>query len=536
MLQSWISRIAFSACGLLLLPSCGSDSDGPSGGSGGGGEAGSKGGAAVDPKPGCTPASAEDRPDDEFADTDCDGIDGSVKAAVFVSPTGSDEGSGAPTDPVETLQKAVDLASAAGKYVIACNGSYVAPVKMSGAGASIYGGYDCAKAWKRVTDRASIAPVSGIPLTVENVDQELRLERLVLRAPPGLDERDSSSVAAVVVDSTVHFSRVELETQDGRDGYSGAPASHPFVSPPSAGNAPSVFTGTCATTSTHADCAKQAAGGDNAVFNVCANGAQTRGGAGGKGGNYKLNVAYGSGLASSDGTPAGMPGAPGPEGSPGMPARRGVGTIEDNRYVASNAGDPGGYGQTGKSGGGGRGGESFCSMTLDGGCNSTSYYLGGGGGQGGYGGCGGIGGNSGGAGGASIGLIAVNSRVTLEWSVVTTGNGGSGGAPSAGESGRPGQSPGAGAKGGKEQGASTAIASIGRNGAPGGNGGAGGPGGPGGGGPSLGVLFVGTAPTLQETTITLGNPGRGGTGLVGAPGVDGVAQETLDLASIGSDS
>ena len=38
----------------------------------------------------CTPTGATDVPDDQFRDTNCDGIDGDVASAVFVAPDGDD--------------------------------------------------------------------------------------------------------------------------------------------------------------------------------------------------------------------------------------------------------------------------------------------------------------------------------------------------------------------------------------------------------------------------------------------------------------
>ena len=59
----------------------------------------------VDPDGGlpvCVPDGNVDEPDEEFADTDCDGINGEALRAVFVSPQGSDAASGDMASPVQS--------------------------------------------------------------------------------------------------------------------------------------------------------------------------------------------------------------------------------------------------------------------------------------------------------------------------------------------------------------------------------------------------------------------------------------------------
>ena len=77
------------------------------------------------------------------------------------------------------------------------------------------------------------------------------------------------------------------------------------------------------------------------------------------------------------------------------------------------------------------------------------------------------------------------------------------------------------------------------NGGPGGRGGTGGASGGGAGGHSLGIAYVGDAPTQDDVTITVGTAGSGGLGggtdipdeLKGGAGDDGVAGETLAFES-----
>src|SRR3954471_17096986 len=50
---------------------------------------------------------APDKPDLAFEDTNCDGIDGDVAKAVFVSPQGNDNGTGTKANPLQTLAAAI---------------------------------------------------------------------------------------------------------------------------------------------------------------------------------------------------------------------------------------------------------------------------------------------------------------------------------------------------------------------------------------------------------------------------------------------
>src|SRR5512141_464745 len=68
---------------------------------------GSAGAAGAAGRASCTPTGADD-PDDAFADTDCDGIDGDKTKAIFVGPSGNDSAPGTIEEPVRSLAKAVE--------------------------------------------------------------------------------------------------------------------------------------------------------------------------------------------------------------------------------------------------------------------------------------------------------------------------------------------------------------------------------------------------------------------------------------------
>jgi hypothetical protein len=77
----------------------------------------------------CEPAAPDDSidsPDDLALDTDCDGIDGTLTRAVFVSSGGADAGDGTATFPVRTLAQAMVLATADRDQILLDAGLYEA--------------------------------------------------------------------------------------------------------------------------------------------------------------------------------------------------------------------------------------------------------------------------------------------------------------------------------------------------------------------------------------------------------------------------
>src|SRR5262249_8828566 len=128
----------------------------------------------------CTPTANADEPDDAFTDSNCDGLDGDVAKAIFVAPTGVADGDGSATKPVNAIARGVELARAARKDVYLCTGEYPENVLLEGTGVRVFGGYDCANAWKRVTDESKIAPNRGIPVTVRGIADAVVLDHVRL--------------------------------------------------------------------------------------------------------------------------------------------------------------------------------------------------------------------------------------------------------------------------------------------------------------------------------------------------------------------
>ncbi len=61
--------------------------------------------------PRCTPTGV-DRPDLRFVDSNCDGIDGDARTAVFVAPNGKNGAPGTPAQPLRTISAAPVVANA----------------------------------------------------------------------------------------------------------------------------------------------------------------------------------------------------------------------------------------------------------------------------------------------------------------------------------------------------------------------------------------------------------------------------------------
>jgi hypothetical protein len=452
----------------------------------------------------CVPKAGLDEPDDDFKDTNCDGIDGDASAAIFVAPTGSDLNAGTIDSPVRTLRRAIETATKSAKAVYVCSAEYAESVEFDRVGVSLYGGYDCTNGWKRRPDRAIVKPPSGLPLVVSGVSSPIVIEWLAFRAADAKTPGESSIAASVFDSTSVRFAHVEFTAGNGADGVDGGSPDAPFVAPIDAQRGEDVVDAQdCSTTgrgkgpqpSGGTGCAATPAGGRSALAR-CPDGAVIWGGPGGAGGNFALDMAPGEGLTGfPEGTDLdGHPGAAGKQGFGGS----GFGKIEKGRYLATS-GRRGWPGRPGAAGRGGRGGES----TAGGGSPAARYLVGGGGGQGGFPGCGGFGGQPGSGGGASIAIIVDGSQMTLDRSLLVTGRGGRGGA---GGDGSPGHT---GATGGLFGFGSQSYAN-GMSGGHGGDGGDGGAGGPGGGGPSIGVVFRGAPPVITAANFSSGAPGAGG--------------------------
>jgi len=548
------------------------------------GEAGSSGGAAegepeTPERPEvCVPSAAGDTPDAEGADTDCDGIDGSVSDSVFVSPRGSDAAAGTLAAPVATLATALQRAVETSRHhVLICTGRYEENLLLQGEHVvSLHGGYDCST-WARTAEHPVIAPNTGVALRIEGASSAVVVSELDLVAPNATAPGGSAEAVQVLQSGDVAFQRCTVRAGDGAAGLDAA-APKTQTSAPARAGAPGGSAipradGTMGCALSEGDvgtarCKTVFTGGEDSLVVTCADGTKVHPGYGGDGALFRWEAVRVEPTFGLTGAPGYGPGSDF-GGQPGAVGGN-FGAWGAAGYVPSNDGGAGKMGKPGASGNGGMGGQS-CMVRDSSGVGDPSFsyvctadavwglapwndlsvapgigrsvtmYPGTGGGQGGWGGCGGYGGLGGKGGGASLAMVVSDSRVTLTQCVVTAGRGGRGGAPSAGSKGQPG---GKGGAGGKVVPAGAAALPIypgnpdltallsGKPGQDGSSGYAGGPGGPGGGGPSVALLWKGTAPVVDELTmvhLTFEGGGEGGSSLASAPGTRGLEGAMLEL-------
>jgi hypothetical protein len=534
----------------------------------------------------CTPPAKTDVPDGNFADENCDGIDGTVTDGVFVatpSHGGLDSDTcGTSGDPCATISKGARRALLGGKHTVFVQaGTYAETVVMTD-GVSIYGGYDTT--WQRAdrTRPGHEVTIVGQLYTddLNGADQYVavaahQLTKMTILADVTLSGANAmgssqrsgrSSYGVQAFSANLRIERVTINAGAGAPGATGAlgmDAPNPFVADgmggKTGGNA-SQGVSCCDTTSA-------GAGGDPGT-NTCADhgGDDPTPGKGGKGGTKDSNCPWydlcaGDATDGIDGSAAkvaaadmygyggthgvahaangddlcsvGGPGGAGliTNGAPGMGGVAGGRIL--NGYWYAFPGQDGGVGKNGGGGGGG-GGSS--------GCDSGTDSYGAGGGGGGAGGCAALTGGGGGeGGGGSFGVFAVQSTLVLRDVIVQQGSAGKGG--DGGNGGR-GQSGGGGAAGGMPAGGSK----DGGAGGKGGHGGHGAGGGGGAGGVSFGLFTSqSTVDRDASTVINVGSisvaPGGGPgasapnapieerDGNPGTPGAQGANGTTYDCAA-----
>ena len=406
--------------------------------------------------------------------------------------------------PVATLGKAVQLAAGKG-YIYACTETFAENLTLA-AGLKLYGGLDCNQEWLYSGSGGTptvIAPAAGVPLVLTSSADGVRLRGFQFVAPPGGAPGDSS-IAVVATGVTGVIESSALIAGDAPPGGEGNDAS-----PEPIGTTPDGNSGGDA-------CTASSMVGAFGFTNDCGDSIGGTGGVGGAivgesgaPGGPILGAEGGAGDTGSGWTCAanGGEGHNGDAAADGLPGKSGaaLGKLAADGYRGAD----GGNGESGKpgQGGGGGGGRS--------GPQCAAGKVGAGGGSGGPGGCGGKGGGGGRAGGSSVGLLSLASSLTLLDVVVITGKGGTGGR---GGMGQPGGSGGKGGSGGNGS-------LPGCTGGEGGRGGNGGTGGGGRGGHSIGIAHGGAPPLVKGGSITVGDPGSGGTSLGGNAGADGAVEK-----------
>lgn len=445
-----------------------------------------------------------DEPDLGFVDANCDGIDGDVRAAVFVSANGDDGAAGSRLGPVHTITRGIELAKELKlSEVYVASGVYDEVVTVQ-PGISLYGGYD-PDTWQRSASR--VTKIEGVEsadgstaVVAPEVSAPTTLQLLTIEAPDahmqdGAGHGHSAYAVQVlggtdtltIIGSTLVAGR-GASGADGMTGRSGMAGDAGAISFPGQG-----------------PCAYGGGRGSDPISSIEAqSGEGPHGGAGGADG--------------VDGSPPAA-GETGSQGGAGAPGRPGAPIQSDSLFlVADGSYEPadgfgGGGGLPGSGGGGGGAGGSRQPETV-----APS------GGGGGAGGCAGAGGGGGMGGGGSFALWLANGHVALQATTLRTAGGGTGGAGGGGGMG------GAGGTGGPgEAGRLKPRAAMGGNGGNGGRGGDGGGGSAGAGGASIGLVVLDGSSVSRGSGVTfdVGPGGVGGiggdSGAAGTPGADGLA-------------
>ncbi len=411
-----------------------------------------------------------DVPDLDYLDTNCDGIDGNIARAVFVSTSGSSTNPGTMDEPLSDVNMAIQVAAADPDkdHVYVSEGSYPGLITLVG-GVSVFGGYSQADGWRRsnayVTTFSVGGSVSGNQVGVlgANLGSPILVGGVTIAtaaAPTNghnygilLQNSDGVTLEGVTVVAGVGGASTSGST--GPSGSAGSRGSN--------GGSPTYTSGGSGGSGAFAG-GKGGTGGDLNPFGTNgSNGAGPNGGPGGPGGGIGGN----GGSGGNGGN--GAAGSAGPRGT-------NTGLVVGGWWLSNGNGSTGGAGAGGSGGGGGGGG-------------GITFLQGGGGGGGGGGGFGGSGGIGGIAGGSSFALFLSASSVSVKSSHLSSGagrNGGSGGA--------------------------------------GGNGGNGGAGAGGGGGHSYAILADAlSSVSIMSTTLSTSTAGSGGTSPGGVNGLNGEA-------------
>ena len=513
----------------------------------------------------------------DFVDENCDGIDGVVGDALFVSQSAAEGGDGTLSKPYRRIGEALAAWSKSGKkYILVSEGIYEEDLSIPN-GAVMHGGYsvnfrerDLVLHASTIRGVSAAAAVHAVRLSKPAVISGFVIEGAT-RAEPGVGS------IAVWIQNTTQVSLYANKIVGGRGGAglagdggkAGVGSKEDYALNGASGKVSERFAGPCS--------GRRSEGGAGGVNKACSGANATAGGytvcptynwtthMGGRAayGTSTLNRGLGgydssfdtiSGSGCTHATESGFPtmilndvgengrdGANGANGHAGSAASDAYGTVVNGRWQAADAAGSGTAGADGAAGGGGGGGGGVAYFYKTSG-DCSLFEMGPSGGGGGAGGCGGKGGAGGQSGGAGIGLYMSYARFenelpTVEGNLFVRGRGGAGGAGGVGGAG------GAGGVGGQGGIAGYWISTRAGSGGAGGTGGRGGGGGGGAGGPAFDILgFNVSSQKLAETNAfayddaaarggTGGQGGVGGAEESGPQGVDGASKRQLDLRS-----
>jgi hypothetical protein len=127
------------------------------------------------------PTANPDPPDDQFLDSNGDGIDGDIDKAIFVATTGDDADPGTRAAPKRTIGAAITEAAgdAQKTEVYVSAGTYMETVQLT-AGVSVYGGYNAAAGWERSATNVATVQGDTTAVTGDGIAQQTTVDRLTI--------------------------------------------------------------------------------------------------------------------------------------------------------------------------------------------------------------------------------------------------------------------------------------------------------------------------------------------------------------------
>jgi len=285
-----------------------------------------------------------DPPDDSFADTNCDGIDGNAARAIFVSPSGNDNAAGTRTAPKRTVQAGITAATSQRLAVYIAAGTYVGTVTLA-AGVSLYGGYN-ASDWSRGAGNETILQGNTTTGVFARINEPVELQRLTITSLDATVAGQSSyGVRVAGSGAELILRRCTVRAGRGADGSAGGAGATGAD-----GGAASGRTGGSSS------CGAGGGTGGAGVSGVRDGNPGTVGGSaqgGMQGGGGSAGGGCGNSREGANAPDSAAPGRVGPGGSAGSAAPS-VGTVSssDGTYQPGS----GGAGAVGQPGGGGGGG------------------------------------------------------------------------------------------------------------------------------------------------------------------------------------
>jgi|GEM_PF-2823053 len=469
-----------------------------------------------------------DLPDSDNIDSDCDGLDGEIEKAVFVSTKGYTNALGTIDNPLPNITEGIAKAKTyiPYRYVIAADDTFIENLVMS-SGVSVYGGYDdestsaALQKWNRASGEDTTVNVSSTGMRVENISAATEIQRVTVVSSNATTAGASSYGVRMKSTTSAFIIRdcyiISGDGYPGSNGSGGNGGSNAASTGSNGGNGAhdvesSENYGWAGTGATGPDCGNDGYDESNNGYNGGSggwgsdgDGNNGSGPAAGGGGDSGYSSGDNGGSASANGA-AGAVGAGGSGGSSGY--------INASSLWVPNGGGIGAYGHPGKGGSGGGGGGGAYHV-------GSGGERGGGGGGGGAGGCGGVYGTAGSGGGSSFGILMIDSAPTILTTTIEVGNGADGGT---GGTGGVGGNNSAGGGGGTDGGGN---GGAGGSGSAGGAGGKGGDGGGGAGGHSIAIYRSGTSTSwTPQASVSMipGTQGSGGLSGNGEDGEDGSSQ------------